>query len=358
MDKKVDFGFRVNDEILLPEIDAENKFRIAGIFMGSMGICVKIVNVKTGETFALKGMQENIALQDNSQKRFLKEMSIWLAASSYDGVVTAFNFVHYNGCLYMMAQWIDGGDLRSRMNSLTPQMKLKVFVEVVDTLRAIHAKFGIIHRDLKPENILIGSNNRGLLSDFGLANSMMVENGETEIISNHIKTTDEVIDFRLTCTSICLGTITYMSPEQISDTASADFQSDIYSLGCILFELETGHPPFISNDLRLILLSHLVKPPEKLGGFFKKTNLGVETVIDRCLKKHKSDRYQSYDELLKELLFYAKKRFLDFEYNRCIESQEKHYLIGKSYSTLISVLNNTQSPPNCQIIQMIYGNLY
>jgi tetratricopeptide (TPR) repeat protein len=188
--------------------------------------------------------------------------------------------------------------------ALTPKALLDSLCRVLHTLNWVHKKYKTIHRDLKPENILFDEHDRAYISDWGLAKLCGEQMG---------KVVGDKQDFvaqnpALTQTGSFLGTVMYASPEQIQGQGKIDHRSDIYSLGCIMYEMETGHPPFDGRTVSEIAKRHLRSVPPRLGGLFRRTTLGLESVIERCLKKCPLDRYQDYDELLADVVRVCSRR--------------------------------------------------
>ncbi len=295
-------GFYVGQYLTLPEVDADSEFMVGDIIAGGMGVCVKVINSKTNKAFALKGIQKEFLQEDYAVKRFIRELDIWYVAASCDGVVDTESVVMINGIPYMMAEWVNGGDLYGKLARMTPLEKTRVVLEIVDALRLVHDRYGIIHRDLKPQNILVTTNGRPLIADWGLAKIY------ADSLSENNNASKRSSSLNLTMAGSHMGTVLYMSPEQIIDRSKVDFRSDIYALGCILHEMETGSPPFLGKTLKEIVNRHLYDAPPILGGFFKRTKLGLEKVIIRCLQKNPADRYQSYGELLEDLARFSRKR--------------------------------------------------
>ena len=300
-------GLYIGQKLLIPELDNQNEYKVTGIFPGGMGLCVKIENTKNKETLAIKGLKADILNNHETYLRFIRELDIWFTASSCDGVVEAQGIIKLNELPYMVTEWAERGDLFLSFKQMTPEQKIQIFLEITETLNLVYNKFKVIHRDLKPQNILITGNNRALVSDWGLAKIY-----DEEIIrqSKHILKANNNSNNNILKTQegVYLGTALYVSPEQILDASSVDCRSDIYSLGCILYELETDYPPFVGNTVESILLSHLYMAPPKLGGFFKRTNLGLEKVIAKCLKKNPDERYQTYDEMIQDIKKQLKSR--------------------------------------------------
>ena len=295
-------GFYVGQRLMLSEVDAASEFVVGDIIAGGMGVCVKVTSSKTNKVFALKGIQKEFLQEDHAVKRFRRELDIWYVAASCDGVVDTESVVMINGIPYMMAEWVNGGDLYGKLARMAPLEKTRVFMEIVDALRLVHERYGIIHRDLKPQNILVTANGRPLIADWGLAKIY------TDRLNENCNENKQPDSPNLTMAGSHMGTVLYMSPEQIVDSSKVDFRSDIYALGCILYEMEIGEPPFLGKTIKEIVNRHLYEAPPVLGGFFKRTKLGLEKVITRCLQKNPADRYQSYSELLQELVRVASKR--------------------------------------------------
>ncbi|MBQ6337616.1 MAG: serine/threonine protein kinase [Kiritimatiellae bacterium] len=300
MNKTFD-GFYVGQHLMLSEFNENADFVVGDIIAGGMGVCVKVINSKANKVFALKGIQKEFLQEERAVQRFKRELDIWFVAASCDGVVDTESVVTINGIPYMLAEWVYGGDLDGKLTQMTPLAKTKAFIEIVDALRLVHARYGIIHRDLKPQNILVSKDGRPLIADWGLAKIY-----EDKIDESNFE--NQPVAPNLTMAGSQMGTVLYMSPEQFIDSSKVDFRSDIYALGCILHELETGQPPFLGRTLKEIAKRHLYEAPPVLGGFFRKTALRLEKVITRCLQKNPADRYQSYDELLEELVRLASKR--------------------------------------------------
>lgn len=292
-------GFYIGQQLSLPEIDQDSRYLVEAIIPGGMGVCIKLVNPETRKAVALKGIQKELLSDRDAVERFKKELNIWYVCASLDGVVDTHGIVMINNIPYMAAEWCVGGDLSSLLGGMTAAEKISTFLSIVDALKAVYDKYGVIHRDLKPQNVLVGEKRRPLISDWGLA----------KIYADHADIAGNAGIAGLGGTTAAgMGTLLYMSPEQLRRDPGIDFRSDIYALGCILHELETGEPPYLGRTPREVVDRHMSEPPPKLGGLFHKTNLGLEKVITKCLQKDPKDRYQSYAELLQAVSEYAKKR--------------------------------------------------
>ena len=317
-------GFYLGQKLQLLEIDQSATFIVEAIIVGGMGVCVKVQNESSHECLALKGIQKELLSDHESIERFRKELNIWYVCASLDGVVDTRGIVMINGIPYMASEWCVGGDLSAHLERMSPSEKIRTFLAVVEALKAVYEKYGIIHRDLKPQNILVNDKRRPLVSDWGLAKIYADRN---DIAGNGATMTSA------DTTAAGMGTLLYMSPEQLRRDPKIDFRSDIYALGCILHEFETGTPPYLGRTVNEIAQRHFSEPPPKLGGIFHRTNLGLEKVILKCLQKKPIDRYQSYGELLQEVAELAKKRGVG-DYPHTVARYER-VLPGAGYEHII-----------------------
>jgi serine/threonine protein kinase len=222
-------------------------------------------------------------------------MKTWLTLSACNAVVEAFCITKVNGIPCISAKWMKGGDLRSQLVQQNSTLFYQSIDRIISTLNWAYQKYSIIHRDLKPENILLDSNKNALVADWGLAKSI----AKNSKVSNDSPKKNFGKRIDLTEAGSFLGTIVYASPEQITGQKSIDQRSDIYSMGCIMYEWETGSPPFWGKSAEEIAIQHLRSKPKPLGGFLKRTNFKVEKIIQKCLEKEPNERFQTHEELLK-----------------------------------------------------------
>ncbi len=299
-------------------------FEVASIHQGGMGVCVRLRHRAASGTFALKCIHPELLGDQQSIVRFRDEVEVWLSASACDAVAEALAVVRINEIPAVVATWLDAGDLTSALPRLGPAARFESVLRVCRGLHWVHSNLGVIHRDLKPGNILLDRNLLACVSDWGLARPLRAAGAQ------HSKPLP-VPSFERperTQRESFLGTVLYAAPEQFRDASSIDHRADIYALGCIMHELETGTPPFVGPDVPAIRHMHLNQAPPRLGGIFKKTSLGLEKVITRCLAKQPSARFQTYAELDAELLSVAKSR--GFSTARCeIGVRKETFQLGK-----------------------------
>jgi serine/threonine-protein kinase len=186
---------------------------------------------------------------------------------------------------YLVLEFVEGTTLRARMEEgLTKEEALNIVLQIARVLAVTHAR-GIVHRDLKPENIYlvrddeVAGGERAKILDFGIAKLQ----GDTQ-------------GWR-TNTSQVMGTPLYMSPEQCRGAGQVDQRTDIYSLGCLLFVLLTGRPPFLAEGSGELIAMHLREAPPHASQFNVRVPPSVDALIARCLAKDPAARYLNGIEL-------------------------------------------------------------
>ena len=292
------------DTIDLPQLAEasglpEGKFVVADVLGGGMGTCLKVTHPTRSSAFAVKIIHPHLLGSDSAWIRFIEELKLWFVLSESTGVVEAVCLARLNEVPCMCSPWMQGGTLRYQMTAkaLPPKAALNSLCRVLHTLNWVNKQHKAIHRDLKPENILFDERGLAYVSDWGLAKLC----GEQIRKATGDKSNPVPHSPVLTQAGSFIGTVLYASPEQILGQEKIDHRSDIYSLGCIMYEMETGHPPFGGRTVGEIATQHLRFVPPRLGGFLHRTSLGLESIVERCLQKSPQERYQNYDELLADV---------------------------------------------------------
>jgi serine/threonine-protein kinase len=231
-------------------------------------------DLKHGRPVALKVVHPELA-QALGPERFFREIQI-AAHLQHPHILPLFDSGTADGLPYYATPYIDGESLRTRMTrerQLGLEDALRITREIAVALAHAHAH-GIIHRDIKPENILLTREGSVVVADFGIARAVSAAGGE-----------------KLTETGLALGTPAYMSPEQAAGDAPLDGRGDIYALGCVLYEMLAGQPPFSGPTAQAILARHAVDPVPSLRTVRSTVPAPVEQAITKALAKVPADRF-------------------------------------------------------------------
>ena len=217
-------------------------------------------------------------------ERFLREIDI-AAKLQHPHVLGLLDSGQADGMLYYVMPYVDGESLRGRLDretQLAVDDAVRIAAEVADALGYAHG-LGIVHRDIKPENILL-SGGHAVVADFGIATALTAAGGE-----------------KLTETGIAIGTPYYMSPEQCAGTGKIDGRSDLYALGCVLYEMLAGSPPFTGSTAQSILARHSVDPVPSLRSVRGTVHPGIEWAITKAMAKVPADRFATALEFAEAL---------------------------------------------------------
>ncbi len=216
--------------------------------------------------------------------RFLREIET-TASLRHPHILPLYDSGEAGQALYYVMPLVEGESLRDRLqreHQLPLAESLQIAREVADALDYAH-RHGIVHRDIKPGNILLESGH-AVVADFGIARAINVAAGE-----------------RLTQTGLGVGTPEYMSPEQVAGGQDLDGRSDLYSLGCVLYEMLAGRPPFTGPTAASIVVQQMTDAPGSLSLLRPAAPPAVVAVIARCLAKLPADRWHDADELRTQL---------------------------------------------------------
>jgi Protein kinase domain len=253
-------------------------YNIAGVVgSGGMGVVYRAEQRSLGRTVALKVIRPEIADSGDYRSRFLREARL-AAAVDHPNVVTVFEVGEQAGLLYLAMQWVDGTDLRALLDAqhrLAPDRAVRIGTQVASALDAVH-EAGLIHRDVKPSNVLvrdIGGQDHAYLTDFGIA-KMPDAHGD------------------LTRTGWLIGTAGYLSPEQIRGEGASP-RSDLYALGCVLFEALTGQRPFGSGHDAAVLWASASGPRPVASALCPALGPGYDAFLQRALAIDPAHRFAS-----------------------------------------------------------------
>jgi hypothetical protein len=262
----------------------------ARVGRGGMGEVFRAVQLNLGRRVALKVLARDLAADDRFRRRFLRESRI-AASIDHPSVIPIYETGEDGGLLYIAMRYVDGPDLAAvlrREGRLEPSRALAIMTQVAGALDAAHER-GLVHRDVKPANMLLAPGPAGTPSHCYLCDFGLIKQIDSEQVASALTITDQFV-----------GTIPYVAPEQIEGKA-VDGRTDVYSLGCVLFQCLTGSAPFEgSNDVEVVF-AHLGKPPPSLSERSPGLLPAVDGVIARAMAKSKDDRWPTCTALVTAL---------------------------------------------------------
>lgn len=253
---------------------------------GGMGAVFLATDERLGRDIALKLLPGEISGDRVARERLVREAR---AASriSHPNVVGIHDVGEVDGDVYLVLEYVDGEPLSKVMASgpLPIPDIVRIGIQIASALDAAHAR-GVVHRDIKPANVLVRSDGVAKVVDFGLAMRVPGPLAESEA-------TDGVEDSsRLTRTGYAVGTVSYMSPEQVAGE-TPDGRSDLFSLGIVLYEAATGKLPFLKSSVLATAAAIMHDPPEPLRAVLPDAPSGFVEVVERCLEKDPRKRPQT-----------------------------------------------------------------
>ncbi len=250
---------------------------------GGMATVYRARDLRHDREVAVKVMHPDLAAH-TAAERFLREIKI-AANLTHPHIVPVYDSGSAEGQLYFVMPLIHGESLRGRLErdgQLPLDDVLTYARDVAEALAYAHAQ-GVVHRDVKPENILLAGNN-ALVADFGIARAVSAAGAA-----------------QLTRRGMVVGTPGYMSPEQASASGEVDHRNDLYSFGCVLYEMLAGRPPFTGDNAQAVLAAHVLEQPRPLAELRPDVPALLSQAVMRCLEKSAAERWQTVDELLAQL---------------------------------------------------------
>jgi serine/threonine protein kinase/Tol biopolymer transport system component len=273
-------------------IDAGTRFGhyhiLSPIGAGGMGEVYCARDTRLDREVAIKVLPASFANDGDRLRRF-KQEALATSALNHPNILTIHDIGDYEGAPFIVAELLEGEELREQLNegALPVRRSIEYARQIADGLAAAHEK-GIVHRDLKPENLFVTTDGRVKILDFGLAKLKPPQVGAVD--------TDAPTQKKSTDPGTVLGTVGYMSPEQVRGQ-EADHRSDIFSFGMILYEMLSGKRAFNGDSVADVMSAVLKEEPPELGETNAKISPALEKIVRRCLEKKPERRFQTASDL-------------------------------------------------------------
>ena len=263
---------------------------------GGMGRVFKGQDTRLGRSVAVKVLPDALSTDSERIARFEREAKM-LASLNHPNIASLIGMDHADGVHFIVMELIDGETIADRLQhgAIPEKEALAIAMQIAEALEAAHER-GVVHRDLKPANIKLTADGKVKVLDFGLAKAMSPETGSDADMK---AANSPTLSMMATQAGLIMGTAAYMSPEQAKGS-HVDSRSDIFSFGCVLFEMLTGQQPFQGETAPDILASVLAREPD-FNQLPKQLDPRLREVLRRCLDKQRKRRWQAAGDLRLEL---------------------------------------------------------
>ena len=284
---------------------------LAKVGKGGMGEVYRARDTRLGRDVALK-ILAGAYTQDQDRIRRFRQEATAASALNHPGILTIHEAGDADGCQFIATEFVDGETVRQILNQrgrVPLNEALAIAVQVAAALAAAH-KAGIVHRDIKPENVMVRPDGYVKVLDFGIAKltERPDESPDTDQITRTLSQTRD---------GVIVGTVPYMSPEQARG-AAVDARSDIWSLGCLLYEMLAGRSPFAGPTTSDVLVGILDKEPAPLTAPPHNIPAECDWIITKTLRKNADERYQKTEELLTDVRRLQEKLALESHQERAL----------------------------------------
>jgi serine/threonine-protein kinase len=297
---------------------------------GGMGEVYLAQDAKLDRRVALKILSPEFAEDQDRMNRFILEARS-ASALNHPNIITIYEISEANGTHFIATEYIEGETLQAKLReeSLSLQSALEIALQIASALDAAH-RAGIVHRDIKPDNVMVRRDGIVKVLDFGIAKL-------TAPVTSEIDQEGETLVQVKTRVGMILGTVAYMSPEQARGTET-DARTDIWSFGCVLYEMLARQKPFQGETMTDVLANVINREPVSIRAHRRDTPAELERIVTKTVRKNREERYQSAKELVNDLKQLQTRMLVDAELIRSGEAEYAGQTQPAGFPNSIAVL--------------------